>query len=302
MAKSRAGQPPPGRSTAAGTLTYVVAKTSLSPEIMEHSTNGKSPAGDIGPVSMHTAAGEPSAVPAWIEHRPWLPLVLPFVVYMVCGMFEPTATKPFEFAGLVIDYASYPQVYTVKILLTMAAIAAVGPGYRQFPFRVTLLAPVVGAVGVVLWIGICKLELEPLLLDPLGLDWMGQRSAFDPLGELADQPLWAYGFLAIRFWGLVVVVPLVEEFFLRTFVMRFVIDAEWSKIPFGTLTPTAIVVGTLAGMLTHPGELFAAAVWFTLVTWLMFATRNIWDCVVAHAVTNLLLGVWVVTTGDWKLW
>jgi membrane protease YdiL (CAAX protease family) len=51
----------------------------------------------------------------------------------------------------------------------------------------------------------------------------------------------------------------------------------------------------------HPGELLAAAVWFSMVTWLMVKTRNIWDCVVAHAVTNLLLGVYVVATGQWQL-
>ena len=71
------------------------------------------------------------------------------------GAFEPTEEKPFELLGFVIEYAAYPQIYTVKILLTMFAIFAVWPGYRQFPFRVTLLAPVVGIVGVVLWIGIC---------------------------------------------------------------------------------------------------------------------------------------------------
>ena len=53
-------------------------------------------------------------------------------------------------------------------------------------------------------------------------------------------------------------------------------------------------------MLMHPGELFAAAVWFSMVTWLMLRTRNIWDCVAAHAVTNGLLGAYVITTGEWQ--
>jgi uncharacterized protein len=56
-------------------------------------------------------------------------------------------------------------------------------------------------------------------------------------------------------------------------------------------------------LLMHPAELLAAAVWFTLVTWLMLRTKNIWDCVVAHAVTNFLLGVYVVFMGGdaWRL-
>jgi hypothetical protein len=48
-------------------------------------------------------------------------------------------------------------------------------------------------------------------------------------------------------------------------------------------------------------ELQVAAVWFSLVTWLMIRTRNIGDCVAAHAVTNLL-GIYVVTQHEWQLW
>jgi hypothetical protein len=51
----------------------------------------------------------------------------------------------------------------------------------------------------------------------------------------------------------------------------------------------------------HPQEALAAAVWFSAITWLMLRTRNIWDCVAAHAVTNLLLGLYVVVTGNWWL-
>ena len=59
-------------------------------------------------------------------------------------------------------------------------------------------------------------------------------------------------------------------------------------------------VGTLVPVLMHPGEMLAAAAWFSLITGLMALTRNIWDCVVAHATTNLLLGVYVVATGEWR--
>ena len=34
----------------------------------------------------------------------------------------------------------------------------------------------------------------------------------------------------------------------------------------------------------------------------MVRTRNPWDCVLAHAATNLLLGICVVTWGLWELW
>jgi CAAX prenyl protease-like protein len=118
---------------------------------------------------------------------------------------------------------------------------------------------------------------------------------------MSDTPQLAYAFLAIRFFGLVAVVPLMEEFFLRGFLMRYFIDYDWWKVPFATVTPIALITGTAVPMLMHPQELLAAFVWFSMVTWLMVRTKNIWDCVVAHAVTNLLMGLWVLYSGDWWL-
>ena len=53
---------------------------------------------------------------------------------------------------------------------------------------------------------------------------------------------------------------------------------------------------------TEHSELFAALVWFSLVSWLMLRTGNIWDCITAHLVTNLLLGVYVIYFGHWQFW
>jgi membrane protease YdiL (CAAX protease family) len=40
-----------------------------------------------------------------------------------------------------------------------------------------------------------------------------------------------------------------------------------------------------------------------MVTWLMLRTKNIWDCILAHAVTNFLLGLYVVWMGGeaWRM-
>ena len=105
------------------------------------------------------------------------------------------------------------------------------PGYRQFPFRISLLAIVVGVVGVVLWIGICNLRLEEHLVE-----WLGPESGIVGSSASASAPRttrsnnspatpgWAYTFLAIRFLGLALIVPIIEEFFLRGFLMRYVMN------------------------------------------------------------------------------
>lgn len=240
------------------------------------------------------------------KHR-WITYVLPFAVFLLITALEPAPDAPDDrLLGMAIPYSLYPLIYALKIVATLAAIWFVMPGYRAFPMRVGPLGVLVGLVGGVAWIVTCRLELETKYLGPLfssmHLDWIiatGARSMFNPFEEFQSGAAW--GFLAVRFFGLVAVVPLVEEFFLRGFVMRFVMNARWWEIPFGEVTIGAVLAGTLVPMATHPAELVAAAIWFSLVTWLMVKTRSIWDCVVAHATTNLLLGIYVVISGHWQL-
>jgi uncharacterized protein len=274
---------------------------------------------------------------ALLARYPWLGYVLPLVVFLVLTSFEPAPPErtpadalaadgagsdplnadPLEqvlpqdqtakatgWFDLSIPYRAYPLVYTAKIALSIAAVFFVWQVSRQFPWRLSWLGFAVGAVGVVVWIGVCHLGLERRILPAIGLGSVlgsGQRSAFNPLVELATEPAWAYGFLAIRFIGLALVVSLIEEFFLRGFLMRACVHENWWSVPFGTVTPLAVLVGTAVPMAMHPAELLAALVWFTMITGLMVATRNIWDCVAAHATTNLLLGIYVVVWNQWQL-
>ncbi|HUT10509.1 MAG TPA: CAAX prenyl protease-related protein [Thermoguttaceae bacterium] len=255
------------------------------------------------------AAPQPAGRDALLQRHRWLTFLLPLVLFMLITSLEPTSEKPGGAAiGLNIPYDYYPLVYTAKIILTTAAVLFVLPGYRQFPFRLSLLGAVVGVVGAVVWIGLCSLRLEQEvlvpLLKPIGLDGMiaaGTRSAYNPLKVLAARPVLAWGFLAVRFFGLVAVVAVIEEFFLRGFIMRLAVEADWWKVPFGKVNAAAVVLGTLIPVLMHPAELLAAVVWFSMITWLMVKTRNIWDCVLAHAVTNLLLGIYVVLWDAWHL-
>lgn len=248
---------------------------------------------------------------ALLGRHPWLVFLLPFLVFMLVGSLEPTPETPGgESIGLAIPYAHYPWLYAAKIVLTAAAVCFVWPGYRQFPLRVTPLGILVGAVGGPLWIALCQLDWEHTYLlpalDAVGLSGLlgaGVRSAFNPFEQLAQQPALAWAFLAARFCGLVLVVPLIEEAFLRGFVMRFVMERDWWTVPFGKVSALAVALGTLVPMLTHPAELLAATVWFSMVTGLMVRTRNFWDCVAAHAITNFILGAYVVVQGGaaWRL-
>ncbi len=236
-----------------------------------------------------------------LEDYPLLAFLLPLSVFMLVGTLEvsqPAGSKFFD----LIQYQSYPVVYTCKILLTTLALVFVWPAYRVFPIRVSLLALGVGVVGVVAWVGLVHLNLEQWL--PLGwLTGSGARVGYNPLEALGQRPALAYTFLVVRFFGLALAISVAEEMFLRGFLIRYVQDPDrWPTLPIGQVGWPALIAGTAVPMLMHPGELFASLVWFSLVSWLMLRTRNIWDCIAAHLVTNFLLGVYVMGSGQWQFW
>ena len=242
-----------------------------------------------------------------LANNPWIAFVLPLAVFMAVGCFEPkplAADAQATASAWELPYWTYPWVYLLKVVLTSAALVWVWPAVASLPRRITPWSIVVGVIGVFIWVGLWRLGLERRLLEPLGLGKLldfGVRSAYNPMAELKNQPVLAYGFLALRLFGLAVVIAIAEELFLRGFLMRYVIRHDWWTVPFGDVNRLAIVIGTAVPMLMHPGELLASAVWFSLVTWLMIKTRSLGDCIMAHATTNLLLGCYVFYSGEWTL-
>ena len=235
-------------------------------------------------------------------------------VYLLLSSFEPAAPDPgmpAEPGVFGLTYDQYPLIYTVKLAITAAVLWLCRPAWGQWPFKVSPLAIGVGVVGVVLWIACCELRLESRLVEAIGEDhpamsvlgMLGlgaERPAFNPLDRI-ESPATRYGFLVVRFIGLALMVPVFEELLLRGWLMRSVVSPDLWKVPFGRVTTASVIVGTAFPMLYHP-EKFASLVWFSLVTWLMVRTKNYWDCVAAHAVTNFLLGVYVLWAGAWHLW
>jgi hypothetical protein len=46
----------------------------------------------------------------------------------------------------------------------------------------------------------------------------------------------------------------------------------------------------------------AAAAYGLLMAALWVWRQDLWSCIVAHGVTNLTLGAYVVATGSWAIW
>jgi len=125
---------------------------------------------------------------------------------------------------------------------------------------------------------------------------------FDPNAFEEGSALY-WGNLSVRFLRLVVVVPLLEEIFWRGFLMRYVIDDRWRTVPFGKFTPMSFATVAVLFALAHWGPDFIPA----LITGVLYNALAVWTrslgvCVIAHAVTNLGLGIYIMVTEQWGFW
>lgn len=105
----------------------------------------------------------------------------------------------------------------------------------------------------------------------------------------------------IRLAGAVLVVPLMEELFWRSFFIRYLINQKFTEITVGQFTWSSFIVTTLLFGLEH-NLFFAGIMAGAAYNLLLYYTRSIAFCILAHAVTNLLLGIYVLATHQWHFW
>jgi CAAX prenyl protease-like protein len=243
---------------------------------------------------MATPADAPDHGPA----RPWLTCVAPLAVLLATGLLEPTPSATSLAATLGIPYAAYPLVYAIRMAAGIAILAVAWPHLRPWLGKPTWWPPLLGLALVVPWIILAQLQRDA--------GWtfgMGERAGYNPLdaAHLGDTPALAWAFLGVRAIGLVVIVPIAEELFVRGFFMRYAMEERFWTVPFGALTFTSAGACLVYAVASHPAEAVAAVGWFAIVSGIAAATRKPIDCILCHAATNLALGAYVITTNTWWL-
>lgn len=217
-----------------------------------------------------------------ILHQPWIPYVVPFAVFMAltqAAIFLPPYKHLF---------------YLGKTFITALLLFYWRSAYLQeitVPLQAGewLLALGSGLLVLALWIG--AEELLPQL---------GDGGGFNPYA-FGWPPPGTFFLAAVRLAGAALVVPVMEELFWRSFMMRYLIDSRFTTIALGAFTwfsflGTAVLFGFEHFRLL-PG--IAAGLIYGI---LLIYRKKISLCIVSHAVTNLGLGLYVLFTGSWQYW
>lgn len=196
--------------------------------------------------------------------------------------------------GLLKGRLAAPEqwVYPAQTVVCAAALAWY---WREYPRRWTMGAlafgALVGLAVLAVWISPQAVFHAPLRSGP----------GFNP------EPLrgtgWYSAAVGARFVRLAIVVPLLEEIFWRGFLLRYLVRENFTDVPFGTYTHLSFWGVTVGFMLEHqmadwPAALIAGAL-YNLVA---VRTRSLPACVLAHGLTNLLLGAYIMQTQQWGFW
>jgi CAAX prenyl protease-like protein len=101
--------------------------------------------------------------------------------------------------------------------------------------------------------------------------------------------------------GATLVVPLLEEVFFRSFLYRYLAKTDFQSVPMGQFMLVPFLVAAAIFCFEHREWLAGILCGFAyqgLVIW----KKRLGDAITAHALTNLLLGLWVIWKGAWHFW
>jgi CAAX prenyl protease-like protein len=109
-------------------------------------------------------------------------------------------------------------------------------------------------------------------------------------------------FIVVHLLGSTFVVPPLEEVFYRSFLYRYFVRTDFQSMPFHQFHPTSFIV---TAIIFGPGQHYqwlAGILCGMVFQWLVIRKNRIGDAMTAHAITNFLLGIWVVWKNDWIFW
>ena len=215
-----------------------------------------------------------------------------------------------------------PFLVFLAFLLLTEAVAKIGDGYAHWAFaqpRYWVFPLQTLVCAALLWKLRARIALRPLAgfgfatligLFALGV-WVSPQIIFrfpprtdgfrpDFFGT-AGWPYWIN--LTFRLLRMAVIVPFVEELFWRGFLLRFLVRENFAAVPFGTFTWRSFLISSFAFCLEHqPSDWAAAVLTGALFNIVAYRTRSLAACVLAHAVTNLALALYILRTGQWGFW
>lgn len=200
--------------------------------------------------------------------------------------------------------ASAYWFYLAKTLVGLWLICEMWPLVTEMRWAFSWEAVVTGVGVFALWVGISgDWTTQDSLWVKLGLAHAPAAPAapWNPNAQFGPGSPLAWLFMLTRIAGSSLIVPPLEEAFYRSFVYRYLARPDFLSVPLNRFMLWPFLGMAFIFGFSHnewlAGILCAAAYQF-----LVLRKNRLGDAMTAHAITNCLLGVWVVWRGAWNFW
>ncbi len=208
------------------------------------------------------AAPAPAAAPLPLRQDPVAAAILPFAVFMLSALLAQAFSQ------------SPSLIYPGRVLFMAGVLLLFWPVYARLPWRAD---PVALGAGVIVGLAWVLIPVEP-----------GDGAA--PYGALTGLAL--VGWFIARGIGTVLLVPIIEELFFRSYLenrLRLGQGALWS------VAAAVMTAALFAALHDRWVEAFLAGLVFS---WVMRRRGNVTDAILSHAAANLVVFAVAWATGQ----
>jgi CAAX prenyl protease-like protein len=200
--------------------------------------------------------------------------------------------------------ASAYWFYLAKTLAGVWLVWEMKPLVAEMRWAVSWEAVLVGVGIFAVWVGISgDWTTQDSLWSKLGLAHSQAASAknWNPHEHFGNNSALAWLMIATRILGSTLIVPPLEEVFYRSFLYRYVANQNFLSVPLNQFLPWPFLATAFVFGFSH-NEWLAGILCGAAYQWLVIRKNRLGDAMTAHAITNFLLGIWVVWKPAWNFW
>jgi CAAX prenyl protease-like protein len=217
-------------------------------------------------------------------YSPTIAHVAPFAVFVGIMAAEHALSVPPEIG------------YPIRVAVTLTVVLLFSRAY--IPRR-----PSLPALSIGIGLAVFALWVAPDLLFGYRHSWLFENALTGKAASVLAPGLKNDRlFLALRIAGSTLVVPIIEELFWRSWMMRWLIDKDFLAVPASTYSAGAFWITAVLFASEHGAYWEVGLAAGIVYNWWFIRTRNLADCILAHCVTNGVLAIYVLAAGQWQYW
>jgi CAAX prenyl protease-like protein len=217
---------------------------------------------------------------------PSLPYIAPFIAFIAFLMLD---------RALPVDIE---VLYPIRVAVVSAVLILFSRSVVDFRVKNALGSILLGVAVFVVWVA------PDALWPAYRGHWLFTNALMgQPASAVPDSVRSNLLFIAFRTLGCVALVPVLEELFWRGWLARWLIDAnDFRRVPLGAYTASSFWIGSLLFASEHGPYWEVGLIAGIAYNWWIVRTKSLANCILAHAVTNGCLSVYVLATGQWRYW